>query len=201
MERAALFHPRVFDDPEWADGYYKRNVKNIERVGKRFVTILKKSGFTKGRVLDTGCGFGTVAIELAKAFPDVRIVGIDLGEPLLKLGKSLVEKAEVGDRVTLLKGDVHRLEFETHAFDLVMNTFMLHVVDNPLEMLNEMERVAKADGRIMITDLRRIWLGLVVKKLKTAFTLDEAVEIIRKSNLRKGRFAKGPFWWDFMAGI
>jgi ubiquinone/menaquinone biosynthesis C-methylase UbiE len=38
-------------------------------------------------------------------------------------------------------------------------------------MLNEIERVAKKQGRIMITDLRRIWLALVVKKLKTAFTL------------------------------
>jgi ubiquinone/menaquinone biosynthesis C-methylase UbiE len=82
-----------------------------------------------------------------------------------------------------------------------MNTFMLHVVSDPVEMLNEIERVAKPGGKIMITDLRRIWLGLVVKKLKTAFTLDEAVEVLKRSNIRQGQTSKGPFWWDYMAGM
>ena len=71
MKRADLFHPQVFSDQEWADGYYKRNAKNIERVGKRFVKLLRNYGFEGGRILDTGCGFGAVAIELANSFSDV----------------------------------------------------------------------------------------------------------------------------------
>ena len=68
MKRADLFHPRVFSDEEWAEGYYQRNAKNIQQVGKRFVQLLEKSGFKGGRILDSGCGFGAVAIELAKGF-------------------------------------------------------------------------------------------------------------------------------------
>ena len=78
---------------------------------------------------------------------------------------------------------------------------MIHIVDDPVAMLNEIERVAKKQGRIMITDLRRIWLSLVVKKLKTAFTLEEGKEVINKSNIRSGRYSKGPFWWDYMVGV
>ncbi len=93
MKRADLFHPQIFSDQEWAEGYYKRNAKNIERVGKRFVQLLKSSGFEKGKILDTGCGFGAVAIKIAQSLNDVEIVGIDLGKPLLKLGQSLAEKS------------------------------------------------------------------------------------------------------------
>ena len=201
MKKADLFHPRVFSDQTWAEGYYKRNTRNIERVGKRFVQLLKRSGFEGGRVLDTGCGFGAVAIEIAKHFGDVKIIGIDLGEPLLRLGRSLAENAGVADRVAFFRGDVRKLDFEADSFDLVVNTFMLHVVDDPVAMLDEMERVAKKDGRIIITDLRRIWLALAVKKLKTAFTLEEALAVIEKSGMRPGRPCKGPFWWDYLVGV
>jgi ubiquinone/menaquinone biosynthesis C-methylase UbiE len=201
MKRVGLFHPRVFSDREWAEGYYKRNTKNIERVGKRFAKILRNAGFENGRILDTGCGFGAVVIELAKQFPDSEIVGIDLGEPLLELGQSLAAKAGVADRIALSKDDVQKLRFESNSFDVVVNTFMVHIVDDPVSMLNEIERVAKNQGTIMITDLRRIWLGLIVKKLSTAFTLEEAMECIKNSNLRQGRYAKGPFWWDYMIGV
>lgn len=201
MKRAELFHPRVFSDQEWAEGYYQRNAKNIERVGKRFAQLLKAAGFESGSILDTGCGFGAVPIELAKCFPDVEIVCIDLGEPLLEMGRSFAEQAGVSDRLTWLNGDVQQLNFQSDTFDVVVNTFMLHVVEEPIAMLNEIERVARPEGKIMITDLRRIWLGVVVKKLQTAFTWEEAREIIRKSDLRAGIGSKGPFWWDYMVGV
>jgi len=201
MKRAELFHPRVFEDTEWAKGYYKRNAANIRRMGKRYVELLQKSGFTGGTVLDAGCGFGTIPVEIAKAFPDVNITAIDLGEPLLELGKSQAREAGVDDRIIFQIGDVEKLDFPDDSFDLVINTFMFHIVENPVTMLNEIERVATVDGRIMITDLRRIWLGLFMKKFKTALTMDEALEIIGQSNLRKGRRAKGLFWLDYFVGV
>lgn len=105
MKRADLFHPRVFSDREWAEGYYKRNAQNITRVGKRFAKLLKDSGFTGGNILDVGCGFAAIPIELAGTFPNAEITGIDLGEPLLDLGQSLVDKAGLKERITLLPGD------------------------------------------------------------------------------------------------
>ncbi len=201
MQRAPLFHPRVFDDPAWTDGYYRRNARNIHQMGKRIVGLLKKSGFTGGKILDTGCGFGAVAMEIAGAFPQTEIHGIDLGNTILEKGRSLIEAAGLTDRITLSKGDVGQIDFPDDTFDVVVNTFMLHIVEKPLKMLNEMERVAKPEARILIVDLRRIWLGLFVKKLKTAFTMEEAVDIIHGSRLRPGDSAKGPFWWEYRIGL
>jgi ubiquinone/menaquinone biosynthesis C-methylase UbiE len=59
------------------------------------------------------------------------------------------------ERVTLERGDVHQLDLETDSFDVVVNSYMLHIVEDPAAMLDEMERVAKPDARILMTDLRR----------------------------------------------
>jgi len=75
---------------------------------------------------------------------------------LLKIGQSLAQQAGVADRITLLKGDVQKLESQNDESDVVVNTFMMHIVDDPVAMLNEMERVAKPGEIILITDLRRI---------------------------------------------
>ena len=201
MKRAELFHPRVFSDNEWAEGYYKRNAQNIKMVGKRLAKLLKDSGFSGGKVLDTGCGFAAVPIEIAKIIPGAEITGIDLGEPLLELGRRLIDKAGLKDRIKLFKGDVEELKYDRDSFDVVINTFMLHIVENPVIMLNEIERVARPYARIMITDLRRGFLALMIKKFKTSFTAEEAMNIINQSNLRKGKPSNGPFWWDYMIAL
>ena len=201
MKRIELFHPRVFSDHEWAEGYYNRNKINITRVAFRLADILTRSGFKGGRILDAGCGFGVVPIELAKRFPDSEIIAIDLGEPLLNIAGSLAKDAGVPDRITFQKGDVQKMNFDDHSFDLVINTFMFHIVEDPVAMLNEIERLTKERGIIMISDLRRIWLGIIMKKLKTSFTLNEGIDIINKSNLRQGKPVKGPFWWDYFIGL
>jgi ubiquinone/menaquinone biosynthesis C-methylase UbiE len=201
MKQAALFHPRIFDEQQWAEGYYKRNAKNIQRVGKRFAGLLKKSEFKGRSVLDAGCGFAAVPIEIAREFPEVDITGIDLGEPLLDLGRSLVDKAGFSNRIELLKGDVQHIDFDTDSFDLVINTFLLHIVKKPLDMLNEIERVARPDGKIMITDLRRGWLAWLIPKFRTSLTAPEAMNILSQSEIRQGKLSNGPFWWDYMAGL
>ncbi|MEA3445510.1 MAG: class I SAM-dependent methyltransferase [Bacteroidota bacterium] len=198
MKQKKLFHPRVFNETEWAEGYYKRNKKSIEKVGKRFAKLLKTIGFTSGSILDVGCGFVTVPIEIAKAFPDTKITGIDLSEPLLKIGHKLINDEGLGDRIILLKGDAQDLKFEKDSFDVVINTFLLHIVENPILMLNEIERVAKPDAIILITDLRRGFLAYLVPKFRTAYTAEEANIIIKKSKIRKGGSSKGLFWWDYI---
>jgi ubiquinone/menaquinone biosynthesis C-methylase UbiE len=201
MKRIELFHPRVFSDQEWAEHYHKRNLKNIQRTAWRLAGKLEKAGFAEGDILDAGCGFGAVALKFAQRFPAAKVTGVDLAEPLLEKARSAVEQGGVADRVFLSMGDVQDLQFPDNSFDLVVNSFLTHIVEDPVKMLDELERVAKPDGIIMITDLRRNWLGLFVKKLGTALTLEEALEIVGKSAIRPGKASNGPFWWDYMVGV
>jgi len=199
MKRVDLFHPRVFNNQEWAEGYYKRNRINIERTGRRLAGILNTIGFKGGTVLDVGCGFASVPVEIAKKFPDAKIIGIDLGEPLLDLGKTLVEREKLEKQIVLMNGDAQNLHYENNSFDVVINSFLLHIVENPIQMLNEIERVSKKEATILMTDLRRGFLAYFIRKFRTAYTLKEASEIIMKSKIRKGELSTGPFWWDYIS--
>ena len=197
MKQIELFHPRVFDNIEWAEGYYNRNKKSIKKVGKRLANHLKTIGFTEGTILDVGCGFATVAIEIAKVFPKAKIVGIDLGEPLLDIGNELIAEEKLREQITLIKGDAQNLKYENSSFDVVINSFLLHIVENPIQMLNEIDRVAKPNGIILITDLRRGFLAYLINKFKTSYTMEEASNIFKESKIRKGKLSSGLFWWDY----
>jgi ubiquinone/menaquinone biosynthesis C-methylase UbiE len=198
MKRSELFHPVVFDDPEWAEKYYNHNKKSIKMTGRRISGRLNKMGFRRGRVLDAGCGFGAVAIELAKAFPEAEIIGVDLSKPLLELGRNLVEKEGLSSYVTLREADVQDLSFMDDSFDLVVCTYMLHIVEKPLEILEQIDRIAKPNACIFITDLRRGSLAYFDKKLRTALSMRESRELIGQSKLREGKMSRGLFWWDYV---
>ena len=201
MKPKKLYHPQVFDDKDWADRYYKRNKKNIEKTGQRLVKLLKENNFNGKKIFDAGCGFGSIAIEIAKAYPKTEIIGIDLAEPLIKIGQSLIIKEGLEKQITLKKGDVQKIDYPDNTFDLVINSYLLHIVENPVKMLNEIERITKPGGIIMITDLRKCWLKYFMKKFNVSYTIQEAEKIIAESNIRQSKVTKGFFWWDYMTNF
>ena len=63
---------------------YKKHKKIIEKQGYGYAKKLASLGFEKGKILDAGCGFGSMDAVLAKEIPECEIIGIDLSEPLLE---------------------------------------------------------------------------------------------------------------------
>jgi len=201
MKPKKLYHSQVFNDKDWAERYYKKNQKNIEKTGQRLVKLLKESDFNGTKIFDAGCGFGSIAIEIAKAYPKTEITGIDLAEPLLKIGQNLIKEESLEKQIILKKGDVQKIDYPDNTFDLVINSYLLHIVENSVKMLNEIERITKPGGIIMITDLRKCWLKYLMKKFNVSYTIQEAEKIIAQSNIRQSKLTKGFFWWDYMTNL
>ena len=184
MKRAKLKHRRVFDDEEWAQGYYDRHRKWALRSAREFIERLGALGVSKGRILDAGCGFGLMAIEIAKALPDMTVTGVDLSEPLLRIAKGLADEVGMSDRVTFEKRDVSSTGFMDDSFDVVLCMYVLHLVEEPTAMLNEIERLLTPGGILLLKDLKRSWLGHFDNAIATSYTRKEAEEILKASNLR-----------------
>jgi trans-aconitate methyltransferase len=57
--------------------------------------------FSRGRVLDLGCGAADVTLRFARAFPAVHIVGVDGAAAMLPLACAAVTRAGCAERITL----------------------------------------------------------------------------------------------------
>jgi ubiquinone/menaquinone biosynthesis C-methylase UbiE len=199
MKRSPLTHSRVFDDEAFAEGYAERHRKMIEGFGREYADKLTTRGFHGGKIIDVGCGFGALDVVLAHRFADSEIVGIDLSDPLLQLANQSAQAANLSDRVRFEKADVHQIPYDDDAFDVAISTNMVHLVGNPVRMLDEIERTLVPDGCLFIADIRRSWIGLLDKTFKSGLTLDEARELIGRSSLREGSFSSSLLWWRFEA--
>jgi ubiquinone/menaquinone biosynthesis C-methylase UbiE len=199
MKRLPPTHDAIFDDEGFAREYAQRHQKMAEGLGRTYAHKLLARGFGVGRILDVGCGFGATNIVLAQAFPEAEVVGIDLSDPLLRLAGLSAQAAGLGERVKFAKADVHQIPYEENSFDVIVNANMVHVVAEPVHMLNEIERVLTPTGHLFIVDLRRSWLGLVEKEMRSALTLPEARALFSRSQLRDGVFSSSLIGWRFEA--
>ena len=199
MQRRPLIHPRVFDDPEFAAGYARREGDRSGRLGRKAAQMLRRNGFAGGRILDAGCGPGTFALELARAFPEAEVVGVDLSAPLVEMARAGAETAGLSGRLRFEVADVERLPFPEDAFDAVTSLNMLHIVEDPVAALDEMERVVRPSGHLLAADIRRSLLGWLDPVFRTGWTLEEARTAVGFSSLRPVRWWRNYFLWGFQA--
>lgn len=107
------------------------------------------------KVLDLGCGTGTVAEQLAAADPLVHVLGVDGDETVLARAREKV--ARYGDRVRLTKSLASTLPFEDASVDVVIASLLLHHLapSAKLDALTEARRVLVPGGRLVIADWGR----------------------------------------------
>jgi ubiquinone/menaquinone biosynthesis C-methylase UbiE len=127
-------------------------------------------------------------------------LGIDLSEPLLELANRAAGEANLLGRVRFEKADVQQIPYPENSFDAALNINMVHLVDQPIKMLDEIERILIPGGYLYIADLRRSFLGLVEHEIRSALTIPEAKELFRQSEIRQGVFKWGLLWWNFEGG-
>ncbi len=100
-----------------------------------------------GDVLEVAVGTG---LNLHAYPPDVRLTGIDLSEGMLALARARAR--DLGRDVELRQGDAHALPFTDAVFDTVVCTFGLCAIPDIDAALDEMTRVLKPDGKLILVD-------------------------------------------------
>ena len=126
---------------------------------KYFVWKIFRRGITAGKVLEVGTGSGLLAIELARSKHGHHfdITGIDVSENMLKKAMENAEAAHVQDRIRFLHGTAAALPFPDDSFDLVMSYASLHHWFDPIAVFNEVARVTRKTGTIIIRDNKRVY--------------------------------------------
>ena len=124
------------------------------REGKFRRTLVDLAGVKRGdKVLDVGCGTGSLAIEAGKTVGSTgSVVGIDPSPEMIGRAKS---KARRLANVSFQIAPAQNLPFADASFDVVMSSLVLHQL--PPESLHvvksEIARVLKPGGRLLIVDI------------------------------------------------
>jgi phosphatidylethanolamine/phosphatidyl-N-methylethanolamine N-methyltransferase len=102
-----------------------------------------------GAVLDVGVGTG---LELPMFDPGTRLVGVDLSEPMLRRAAARVRREQLSNVDGLIVMDAMRLAFPDGCFDVVVAPYVLTVVPDPGATLDELLRVVKPGGEIVLVN-------------------------------------------------
>ena len=131
-------------------------------------------------ILDVATGTGDMSILAAKLLNPTRIIGIDISEQMLDLGRKKVEKERLKDKISLQTGDSETINFAENTFDAVMAAFGVRNFQNLEKGLSEMLRVLNPGGQVLILEfskprrkpvrsLYNLYMGIVAPKVAKWF--------------------------------
>jgi len=108
-----------------------------------------------GRVLDVATGTADLALALAHELPHAEVVGVDLSEGMLGVGRQKVTKSGLNGRVRLEQADAEHLPFADHSFDAVTVAFGVRNFEQLDQGLKELCRVLRPGGHLMVLEFSR----------------------------------------------
>ena len=115
--------------------------------------LIAQANFTSGqRVLDIGCGTGTLAVMLKRSNAGVEVIGLDPDPKALRRAKTKATRA--GISLQLDQGFADELPYPEDSFDGVFSSFMFHHLEeqNREKTLREVSRVLKPGGSFHLLD-------------------------------------------------
>ena len=124
-----------------------------ERIKRRLTE--RANPVDASRILDVGCGTGTLAIMLKRVAPEAEVVALDADPEILEIARQKSERA--GTEIRLVHGFSTALPFEDRSFDRVLSTLFFHHLSGEAKGATaaEIGRVLKPGGELHVADLGR----------------------------------------------
>jgi demethylmenaquinone methyltransferase/2-methoxy-6-polyprenyl-1,4-benzoquinol methylase len=119
---------------------------------KKAVGLLRKE--QPKVILDIATGTGDFALEAMSLKPE-RIVGVDISEGMLAMGREKIKKRGLDDVIELQVGDSENLQFADNHFDAVIVAFGVRNFENLEKGLAEMLRVLKPGGTLSVIEFSK----------------------------------------------
>ncbi len=144
--------PEVMDSPEEARDY---DAMDHAAVNRAFVADFLAAWDGTNPVLDVGTGTAQIPVELCLRSATAEVVGIDLAEHMLAVGRENVRRAGLEGRLRLERRDAKHTPFADEAFGAVISNSIVHHIPEPAAVVAEMARVLAPGGVVFVRDLLR----------------------------------------------
>jgi demethylmenaquinone methyltransferase/2-methoxy-6-polyprenyl-1,4-benzoquinol methylase len=124
-------------------------------IGWRKKAISQLKELAPQKILDVATGTADVAIMTAEILKPKKIIGIDISEGMLELGRKKLEKSGLSSTIELQTGDSEVINFEDNTFDAVTVAFGVRNFQNLEKGLKEMRRVLRPGGKLVVLEFSR----------------------------------------------
>ena len=122
------------------------------RTADRCCGFMRDLVTSNSRILDCGCGPGSITVGLAQWASEGYVIGIDAAESPLDSARALAKELDLAN-VEFNQADVYNLPFEDEGFDLVFSSAMFCHLSGLDRVLAEIKRVLKPGGIVTIRDI------------------------------------------------
>ena len=106
--------------------------------------------FSSGNILEAGCGPGVFLEEIGKNYPQHVVTGIDISANRVEQANTRIEALP---NANALQADIYDLPFDNDQFDLIYSRFLFEYLKEPVKAAQELLRVCKPGGTLIIQDL------------------------------------------------
>ena len=119
-------------------------------VGNRLFQWTDDFADTSIKIADLGCGTGIITAKLAQAFPQARLLGIDIADSMIQYAQNSFAEEK---NLNFITADADNLPFENNSFDIIFSNLMLQWSLNLKNTFAELRRVLKPQGSLIFSTL------------------------------------------------
>ena len=175
---------KMFDKIAFRYDFLNRFLSAGIDVGWRKKAIKQLLGLKPQKILDVATGTGDFAITSYEILKPEKIIGIDISDGMLEIGRKKIAKAGLQNSIELLNGDSEAILFDDNSFDAVTVAFGVRNFENLEKGLSEIKRVLKPGGKLIVLECTKPSLP-VLKQLYNfymKFLTPKIGKIIAKNN-------------------
>ena len=107
------------------------------------------------KILDVATGTADVAIMASKKLNPEKIIGIDISEGMLEIGRKKISHLKLDHIIELKNGDSENIQFESDSFDAVTVAFGVRNFQDLEKGLSEIRRVLKPGGKLVVLEFSK----------------------------------------------
>jgi ubiquinone/menaquinone biosynthesis C-methylase UbiE len=197
--------PRVSETDHGIQGefnvaLYDQMQRSLRDKGWIETNALLGHGITQGYALEIGPGPGYLGLEWLKHTQGTTLKGLDISTDMIAIAERNAREYGLAHRVEYVHSSGNEMPFDDSAFDAVFTNGSLHEWADPQGTFNEVWRLLKPGGKVLISDLRRdmfalvrwfLWVNIKPKEIRpgfitsisAAYTPDELRELIKGTRL------------------